>query len=144
MKLLGMLLAVSFLTSCAAKKACELDKNSETNLINTVSVKAEIGGVDTGNYYNIDTAYVSQGMLNMSIAYGGGCKVHDFKFFVSEIETMSIPGQRQAGLHHTANDDLCKAMIHADLAIDLSVLDGREVVLNLDGWKTPIHINAKK
>lgn len=143
MKYIGVVVLMAVLVSCGTKKACELDKSSEESMENVVQVKAQEGDVLEGDAIRIESVEIQGDHLRLEVSYGGGCEEHEFNFTISTVSTMSIPPQRQAGLIHHSNNDRCKAMLRKTIDVDLSVLNGEEVVLHLNGWEEQIHVNKK-
>ncbi|MEE4310664.1 MAG: hypothetical protein V2J62_02235 [candidate division KSB1 bacterium] len=70
----------------------------------------------------IDSAAVVADSLILFVAYGGGCKIHQFLLYGSSAILKSNPPQAEIYLSHDADNDLCEAYIHERLSFDLQPL----------------------
>jgi len=71
---------------------------------------------------NIDSVWVSGNTLNITVQYGGGCRVHTIELFTDGKTTVSIPGMIDLRLTHNANGDNCKALVRETLVFNLTGL----------------------
>ena len=71
---------------------------------------------------------VQNDSLILDVAYGGGCKQHQFDLVMAPAAFLeSYPVQANLYLRHDARGDLCKALIHETITFDLSALKHRYV-----------------
>lgn len=70
----------------------------------------------------LDSAAVVEDSLILIVAYGGGCKIHQFLLYGSSAILKSNPPQAEIYLSHDADNDLCEAYIHERLSFDLQPL----------------------
>lgn len=70
----------------------------------------------------INAADVEGDTLQLSVAYGGGCREHRFTLLAETGWMESYPVQVRSRLAHDAEGDACKALLSRVLRIDLSPL----------------------
>ena len=70
--------------------------------------------------FDIDSMAVVTDTLLVYVAYGGGCKEHDFFLFGSTAWVEGRPPQMSAVVIHDGHWDMCEALIHETLRFDLS------------------------
>jgi hypothetical protein len=75
--------------------------------------------------FSIDSTSVTADTLLVYVAYGGGCKEHDFFLFGSTAWEESVPPVMPAVIIHDGHWDLCEAFIHETLRFDLSPIRAR-------------------
>ncbi len=75
--------------------------------------------------FDIDSTAVAADTLLVYVAYGGGCKEHDFFLFGSTAWEESVPPLMPAVVIHDGHWDTCEAWIHKTLRFDLSPLRTR-------------------
>ncbi|MBK9593088.1 MAG: hypothetical protein IPO32_16855 [Crocinitomicaceae bacterium] len=82
----------------------------------------------------------------LDVEYSGGCEEHTFKLLGSEMIQKSLPPKRGIMLWHDNKGDSCRSIVNEQLKFDISVLAyaGGEIILNLDGWATPISYTQAK
>ena len=59
--------------------------------------------------YVLNSATITDDVLNISVSYSGGCKDHRFTLVVSDTFLESFPVQLHASIAHNANRDTCEA-----------------------------------
>ena len=59
--------------------------------------------------YALNSATITDDMLNISVSYSGGCEDHQFTLVVSDRFLESFPVQLHASIAHDANNDTCEA-----------------------------------
>jgi hypothetical protein len=67
----------------------------------------------------IHNAQVANGVLYLTVRYGGGCAEHTFSLYAARYFLESQPPQAVLRLSHNANNDQCKALIQTVLRFDL-------------------------
>ena len=72
------------------------------------------------NGFDIDSTAVAAETLLVYVAYGGGCKEHDFSLFGSTAWAESVPPVMPAVIIHDGHWDTCEAWLHKTLRFDLS------------------------
>ncbi|KPL19374.1 MAG: hypothetical protein AMJ92_03580 [candidate division Zixibacteria bacterium SM23_81] len=70
----------------------------------------------------IEEASLQRDFLRLQVAYGGGCRKHDFKLYGSTSFMESYPVQTKIYLSHDAHGDRCKALVRDEMIFDLSPL----------------------
>lgn len=70
--------------------------------------------------FYIDSTSITADTLRVYVAYGGGCKEHDFFLFGSTSWDESVPPLMPAVIIHDGHWDTCEAFIHETLRFDLS------------------------
>ncbi|MBI3134949.1 MAG: hypothetical protein HYZ14_09790 [Bacteroidetes bacterium] len=83
---------------------------------------------------------VVQNSLELDVEYSGGCETHEFRLLGSTMIQKSLPPKRGVLLFHDNKGDSCRSIESQTLRFDISVLayEGGEIILNLEGWKTPV------
>lgn len=85
---------------------------------------------------------IRRNTLYLTVSYGGGCREHEFELYGASAFLESYPAQASLFLSHDGNEDLCDALIRAELAFDLLPLkkayrgaysDGGPLLLRLHG-----------
>ena len=59
--------------------------------------------------YTLNSATITDDMLDISVSYSGGCEAHAFTLVVSEAFLESFPVQLPVSIAHDANNDTCEA-----------------------------------
>ena len=70
--------------------------------------------------YTLNSATITDDMLNISVSYSGGCEDHQFTLVVSEEFLESFPVQLRASIAHNANGDTCEAYPTENYRFDLT------------------------
>ncbi|MDC3253205.1 hypothetical protein OAU25_03030, partial [Crocinitomicaceae bacterium] len=116
--------------------------NLQTNGDQIISLRGEFGALNSrSDAFTIQSASIDGSMLYVAISYSGGCEEHLFKCIGSRAISKSLPPQRSIQLIHTANNDMCEALIFKNLKIDILpfVEDPKSpIILHLDGYNTPL------
>jgi hypothetical protein len=77
--------------------------------------------------------------LTMLVAFGGGCKAHDFKVISNGAMMKSMPPQVNVILSHNAHEDMCEALLTQDVTVSLEPLKQQAmnggVVIHLKGFE---------
>ncbi len=80
--------------------------------------------------------------LTMLVAFGGGCKPHDFKVISNGAMMKSMPPQMNVMLSHDAHDDMCEALLSQDVTVSLEPLKQQAqsggIVIHLAGFDKPL------
>ena len=93
--------------------------------------------------YQLDGATIAGDTLTISVAYGGGCKDHQFTLIASDAFMESDPVQLSVSIVHNANLDFCERWVEETYHFDLTPIktiyqeaykqDAGTIVLNLEG-----------
>ena len=70
--------------------------------------------------YALNSATITDDMLNISVSYSGGCEDHQFTLVVSDRFLESFPVQLHASIAHDANNDTCEAYPTENYRFDLT------------------------
>lgn len=70
--------------------------------------------------YALNSATITDDMLNISVSYSGGCEEHQFTLVVSERFLESFPVQLHVSIAHDANNDTCEAYPTENYRFDLT------------------------
>jgi hypothetical protein len=77
--------------------------------------------------------------LTMLVAFGGGCKTHDFKVISNGAMMKSMPPQVNVILSHNAHEDMCEALLTQDVTVSLEPLKQQAisggVVIHVKGFE---------
>ena len=92
--------------------------------------------------YQLNGATIADDTLTIAVAYGGGCKPHQFTLIASEAFMESDPVQLSVSIVHDANLDFCERWVEEAYHFDLTPIktmyqeayqqDAGTVVLNLE------------
>ena len=121
-----------FTTGCQ-----QLDDQMKTGPDDTVSISADdvnpdeivyTGAVFIGDAgdrfgtdkYALNSATITDDLLNISVSYSGGCEDHQFTLVVSDRFLESFPVQLHASIAHDANNDTCEAYPTENYRFDLT------------------------
>lgn len=134
----SLVLSVLVLTSCKAARERRSEKTE------SIYPKAELVA-SFDDYKNSASCSILKvglegNILTIDVEYSGGCEEHTFKLVGVEMIMKSLPPQRGVMLWHDNKDDSCRSIVNEQLKFDISALayEGGEIMLNLDGWATPI------
>ena len=70
--------------------------------------------------YALNSATITDGALNISVSYSGGCEEHQLTLVVSDTFLESFPVQLHISLAHNANNDACEAWLTDNYQFDLT------------------------
>jgi len=70
--------------------------------------------------YTLNSATITDDMLDISVSYSGGCEAHAFTLVVSEAFLESFPVQLPVSISHNANNDTCEAYPTENYRFDLT------------------------
>ena len=70
--------------------------------------------------YALNSATITDDILNISVSYGGGCEEHQFTLVVSDTFLESFPVQLPVSIAHNANGDTCAAYPTENYRFDLT------------------------
>lgn len=70
--------------------------------------------------YTLNSATITDGMLDVSASFSGGCKEHQLTLVVSDTFLESFPVQLHVSLAHNANGDACEAWLTNNYRFDLT------------------------
>jgi hypothetical protein len=70
--------------------------------------------------YALNSATITDDMLNISVSYSGGCEDHQFTLVASDTFLESFPVQLPASIAHNANGDTCEAYPTENYRFDLT------------------------
>jgi hypothetical protein len=125
--------------------ACSVIDNQSSGSSNngTQSSKVLIVDQNTAKYpddaVTIRDASIVGDSLTMLVAFGGGCKAHDFKVLWSGAMMKSMPPQINVLLSHDAHDDMCEALLTQDVTVSLDPLKQHAmnggVVIHVNGFE---------
>ena len=114
----------------------QLDDQMKTGLDDTTSVSVDdvnpdeifyTGTVFVGDAgdrfgtdaYALNSATITDDILNISVSYSGGCEDHEFTLVASEAFLESFPVQLPISIAHNANGDTCEAYPTENYRFDL-------------------------
>lgn len=70
--------------------------------------------------FSLDSIYIGHNSLEIKVNYGGGCKEHDFRLYMSPAAfAESHPPQANLYLHHDGHGDACLVFVHETLSFGL-------------------------
>ena len=80
---------------------------------------------DAGNRFGTDeyvlnSATITDDILNISASYSGGCEDHQLTLVVSDTFLESFPVQLHVSVAHNANNDTCEAWLTDNYRFDLT------------------------
>jgi hypothetical protein len=70
--------------------------------------------------YQIFDATVDGDTLTLEVAYGGGCREHEFTFYSTGPVIKTNPPGADLWLRHDGNGDACEAYIHEKVSVGLT------------------------
>ena len=70
--------------------------------------------------YTLNSATITDGILDVSASFSGGCKEHQLTLVVSDTFLESFPVQLRVSLAHNANGDACEAWLTNNYRFDLT------------------------
>jgi len=80
---------------------------------------------ETINYpvddYNIDSAYLIDNYLTISVSYDGGCEEHLFNLYAEDNFCGTPPCYIYLTLSHESNNELCEAVMRENICFDVSI-----------------------
>ena len=94
----------------------------------------------------IVSASITGSVISIEVNYSGGCEEHEFILLGSKLIAKSLPPKRGITLHHNSNGDSCRELKNEVLKFDISEFaytPGEEIILNLEGYKTPLSYTSK-
>lgn len=101
-----------------------------------------------GDAIRITDVSLEKNVLTLYVEYSGGCgdQKHTFELLGSSMIQKSLPPKRGVKLFHDNNGDDCRSLIQDTLKFDISPLayTGGEIILQLEGWDTPVSYTATK
>jgi hypothetical protein len=94
--------------------------------------------------FAFDSVWIEGDCLKANVLYGGGCGDILFQMYWDGAVMESYPVQVRLKLSFMDND-LCKALMHKDLAYDISMLkvggSNHKVIIHVDGWDESLIYN---
>lgn len=139
MKIIFVLLFGILIYSCEEGTSVDLTSCPEKVIYDTAMYNH--GFYDSFAY---DSVWIEGDCLKANVLYGGGCGDVLFQLVWDGAVMESYPVQVRLKLSFMDND-LCKALIHKDLAYDISMLkvggSNHKVIVHLEGWKGPLIYN---
>ena len=72
--------------------------------------------------YALNSATITDDLLNISVSYSGGCEDHEFTLLASEAFLESFPVQLPVSIAHDANNDPCEAYPTENYRFDLTAI----------------------
>lgn len=138
--------AALILFSCSNAKKMSQKMEHNSNSVNPSEIKIAILGDNNQSSLQttVNGVVLKGNILQLSIAYTGGCAQHEFELVGSEIISKSLPPIRSIKLIHTTiEEEACKREMFDTLYFDLSYLayqkiNGSVIKLNLEGFKEQI------
>ena len=70
--------------------------------------------------YALNSATITDDILNISVSYSGGCEDHEFTLVASDTFLESFPVQLPVSIAHNANGDTCEAYPTENYRFDLT------------------------
>ncbi|MBK5284589.1 MAG: hypothetical protein JJE25_04245 [Bacteroidia bacterium] len=92
--------------------------------------------------YSVDSLFILNDILHLSINYSGGCKEHSFQLFSNGMFGKSLPPQVSVHLQHNSNGDNCRELINKELQFNISPLkynSSKKIIINFDGTQKVIY-----
>lgn len=105
---------VNFITDCSAVPA-----NGDS--VGVIAAKPELSGKPFDKIV-IDSAYINDNRLTLSVSYGGGCRQHSMVLYLIDTLKVSDTLELKMFLSHNSYNDPCKALIGQTLHFNLSSL----------------------
>ncbi len=75
--------------------------------------------------------------LLIAVQYSGGCKAHEWNMYTTGTYSKTFPPKIEVYLHHTSNQDFCKALLRETLIFDLKNIryeGSKEVEIQLNDF----------
>ena len=112
----------------------------DTSCINVINIP--LG--DTINYpvdnYIIDSAYLIDNYLTVSVSYSGGCEEHLFNLYSEDNFCGTPPCYIYLTLSHESNNDLCEAIMKENLCFDVSMFSSNNCFLSIYDPENSVYI----
>lgn len=140
--LLNISLLVLIAASCGNKNISQTSEIPTKKGILTDDMTAYGDNATT----EIVAASITDNSLSIEVNYSGGCEEHEFILLGSQLIAKSLPPKRGITLHHNSNGDNCRELKKEVLIFDISEFaytSGEEIVLLLEGYKTPLSYISK-
>ena len=120
----GRLVVLAFLLS-AALVGCDIFSGSEPDA-KEVQVIEDPSSFDLRKIqkdsFTIDTAFIDEDLLRLTVSYEGGCEKHRFTLYSTGPIIETHPPATDAWLSHDARRDTCQRAVREELDFDLSPL----------------------
>lgn len=121
----------------------------ETTAVPVVVMSGPVDpAVWTVDAYTIQKVAIEGDRLAVTVRHGGGCRTHDFHLVGSRLFMESNPVQSDLLLTHDGHGDLCRALVIAELVLDLGPLKRTyqhaypnapgQIILRLRDWTEPV------
>ncbi len=136
-----------FINCAVNKNSIENEKKMTEKIEKHKSMLLENAQLDTfpiqSDSIEILAVQINNNLMEIEVAYSGGCQSHLFSLKGSPNISKSLPPIRRIKLVHNSNGDQCKKYIIQKLEIDITELaykkiKGSQIILKLDGWKSKI------
>lgn len=104
----------------------------------TLLVEKSLSQVVPEKNYTIDTAYIKNDTIIMTISYIGGCGEHNFDLIWNGSIIKTLPVKAPIYLRHISENETCKNKLIASLFFDISELRNtskKKVFILLDTYK---------
>lgn len=114
------------------------NKGEDVTLIDSLMITRQL---EESNEITIEGAIIQSDSLLLSVAYSGGCELHEFKLLSSGVMAKSLPPQLQLTLIHNNNGDLCRNLIRKTLRFSLLPINNiynNKIILRIDHLKQPL------
>lgn len=89
----------------------------------------------TNDQVTILKGQIVNGVLTMSLEYGGGCEEHVFELVTTKMYKKSLPPQIDVYLKHNANGDACRKLFNEDHSFNVEDIkypgDVDELIVNI-------------
>lgn len=148
MKFIALLIPLTLLLTLSCKNKQGATKTDTKSFFNQDTTIASTGirydmRDAPSDKVTIEKAIIREGILILSVQYGGGCKVHEFGINAQSAIMKSMPPKRGIQLTHKSNEDFCKALVTKDLQFNVKELlpeGSDEIFLILEGWDKPLKL----
>lgn len=108
-----------FLTLCSCEEDSAVDQQSPASTITNGLTGLTDGYLDSDAFALEDVRLIGT-VLQLDVAYGGGCEEHEFYIVWPEIILAIYPPEFDIYVAHDANGDMCEAYLRETLEIDIS------------------------
>lgn len=95
-----------------------------TNSLDAYSRAAQDRSARISDPFALDTLFIDNDSLKITVSYPGGCARHSFEVIWNELISATNPPVLNLLILHDAQNDACEAMITHTLSVALSALNG--------------------
>lgn len=134
----GTLVLMS-LSGCKSRRDA-VETTVETEILPESIIADDFSAYKDGSSIDIISVTIEKNVMILKVSYSGGCEKHEFKLIGSKLIQKSLPPKRGIMLYHNNNGDSCRSIVEEELRFNITNLgyEGKEIVLILEEWATPI------